>query len=141
MTGIMIGGAGGIGSLAELLGGGGAPKLSPSDQAAVAELRREEGEDPEIYLHKLREALATEQSLAPHNFKVGDLVKARDETNSIFTGRRPAIVVEVMARPVFANTEDWTKADFRKPLDIRIGAIRGGAFKVWHYCSRDLIPA
>lgn len=146
MTGILIGGgaAHGLGAaLAKALGGGeGDDLLSPQDRARAAELRREDGEDPEIYLHKLREALAAEQSLVPHVFKVGDLVKHRDgERVSIFTAKRPGIVVEVLARPVFANDEKWSSADFRKLLDLRIGAIRGGEFMIWHGSSRDYEPA
>ena len=80
--------------------------------------------------------------IVAENIKPGDLVAHFDpETcGSIFTQKRPGVVVEVLDCPVYSHEEASNSADFRKPLDLRVGALRAGVFSVWHVSARDFVP-
>lgn len=139
------------GMLAQALGGGSDDDTPDSNDASHAanldrvarEMRREENESPDIAARVLIDMLAAHQAriASGPRFKVGDLVQAVSSSPYRFwTPKRPGIVVEMLAEPVFETGAESTSPSFRLPLDMRVGSIRGGEFMIWHVHSLFFEP-
>jgi hypothetical protein len=101
------------------------PPLSPSDTAAI-----------------LRARAATFDVV--HNFQRGDLVqwKAGMKNRIKPDLGQPAIVMEVLAEPLFHAGAQPGSQLFREPLDILLGIINSedGAFLIFHFDKRRFEP-
>jgi len=99
--------------------------------------------EADLQLHKkrLRDALA---ALSERNvFTPGTLVQWKPGLRNKKKPRygEPAIVVEVLAQPVFGKTDESGSAYFREPLDLVAGFIdTDGDFVVFHFDSRRFMP-
>lgn len=127
-------------SLEQLLGGATASEEDSADaerkRKMLAEMRREENEDPAIYCRNLIDLAAGYQNRPAGRFKVGELIQAVPASPYRFwTPKRPGIVVEVLAEPAFENQAQSSSPDFRLALDMRVATIRGGEFLIFHVHS------
>lgn len=122
-------------------------RIGLDDEHAMNFLLDEEfGEAPmEALLQALTDRYnALQQS---HDFKPGDLVGWKPGLRNRRFPRqdRPAVVLEVLASPIFDNEADAGSTYFREPLDIVLGVFldegeHRGDFMRWYFDSRRLRP-
>lgn len=77
-----------------------------------------------------------------HTFKVGDIVRWKEglKNRKVPNEKLPAIVVEVLDKPIYDEKAEVGSTYFREPLDIILGMIIKGDLITFHYDSRRFEP-